>query len=556
MLLSFWSNQQRNASCWNLRSNIPGTANRYTPGKLITGHRISMQRPLHTRTSVFCSMLLFLLFSCLFLQESLVQAQPATSTPRELSDQLNRLLNDDQYQNAIWAVKVVDLETEKILFEQDAEKSLMPASNAKLYTTAAALDLLGPEYRYETRLYRDGPIENGVLKGNLIVRGSGDPTIGERYAKGDPAMVLRNWARALRNLNIKRIEGDIIGDDDLFDDLLLGYGWSWDDEPYYYSAEISALTFYDNSIQVILEGQHLNMPAKLRWEPFNTSYVDVTNNTRTVHPDSSDDIDYIRPRNFNTIEAVGKIYPTEIDTSYITVSNPTRYFVHVFREVLVQEGISVSGRPVDVDVLSIKPNYDSPRTSELLVHRSPPLSEIIVILNKESQNLYAELLLRTIGVNQPVKISANDDEPTSAEMGILAAKETYGRARVDTSRIKLLDGSGLSRMNLVTANMTSNLLSYMWHHDSLHVRQSYYNSLPIGGVDGTLEDRLRRGSSYQNVRAKTGTLTGASALSGYVSSAAGTPLMFVLMCNNYTVKTSAVRRTQNAIVTLLSRYTR
>ncbi|MFK7849157.1 MAG: D-alanyl-D-alanine carboxypeptidase/D-alanyl-D-alanine-endopeptidase [Rhodothermales bacterium] len=479
-----------------------------------------------------------------------IQAQPTTAALAELQEKIAKMLGEEQFDNAIWGAKIVNIQSGEVLFEQHAEKSLMPASNAKLYTTAAALDLLGADFRYETVLFSDGPIQNGVLKGNLIIRGSGDPTIGARYVDGDPALVFRNWARALRNLNITQIEGDIIGDDDLFDDLLLGYGWSWDDEPYYYSAEIGALTFYDNSIRFILEGQHVDEPGKLRWEPFNTSYVDVVNSSITVHPDSSDDIEYSRRRNFNTIEAIGEIYPAEIDTSYITVSNPTKYFTHVLREVLVQEGIVVKGRPVDVDELSIKPKYN--RAEQLLVHRSPPLSEIIVILNKESQNLYAELLIRTIGVLMPV--AGKDKETSSAEMGVFSAKETYGRARMDTSLIKLLDGSGLSRMNLVTANMTADLLKYMWNHRDKEVREAYYNSLPIGGIDGTLEDRFRRSPTFRNVRAKTGTLTGASSLSGYVSTAAGTPVLFVLMCNNYTVKTSAVRRTQNAIVTLLARY--
>ncbi len=480
----------------------------------------------------------------------MLQAQPITKSREALQARIHELLNDEQYKNANWGVKVIDLATKDVIFARHTNKSMMPASNAKLYTTAAALDLLGPDFRYETILYTDGAVEDGVLNGNLIIRGSGDPTIGDRYAEEDPTLIFRNWATALKDLGIRQITGDIIGDDDLFDDLSLGYGWSWDDEPYYYSAEISALTFYDNSIRFILEGQQEGMPAKLRWDPFNTDYVDVVNRTVTVHPDSSDDIDYSRPRNFNTIEAISEIYPAEIDTSYITVSNPTKYFTHVLREVLVQEGIVVIGRPVDVDDLSIKP--EKRMLEQLLIHRSPPLSEMIVILNKESQNLYAELLIRTLGIHAPVPGLEPDD--SSAERGVMSARETYGRALVDTSRIKLLDGSGLSRMNLVTADMTANLLTYMWDHPNRAVQQAYYDSLPIGGVDGTLEDRFRRSPTYRNVRAKTGTLTGASSLSGYVSSAAGTPLLFVIMCNNYTVKTSAVRRTQNALVTLLARY--
>ena len=489
-----------------------------------------------------------------FLPVTFVAGQPTTTSHLELNDKITEYLEADEYSNATWALKIIDLSTGNVWFEQNAGKSMMPASNAKLYTTAAALDLLGPDFRYETGIYTDGELQDGVLRGNLIIRGSGDPSIGDRYVDGEPEAIFRKWAEAFSRLGIRRIEGDIVGDDDLFDDLSLGYGWSWDDEPYYYSAEISPLTFYDNSVRFILEGQQLDMPGKLRWEPFNTSYVDVVNHTRTISPQADDDIDYKRDRNFNTIEAIGEIYPTDIDTSYITVSNPTKYFTHVLRYVLVQEGIAVTGRPVDVDDLSFKPDYSNGSLDQLLVHRSPALSELVVILNKESQNLYAELLMRTIGIHRPVEQGEDDDPYSSAEMGIASAMETYARARMDTSRLNLYDGSGLSRMNLVTAEMTARLLTYMWNHKDANVRNAYYNSLPIGGIDGTLEDRFRRGPAFRNVRAKTGTLTGVSSLSGYVSTADGTPLLFVMMCNNYTMKTSIVRRTQNAIVTLLSRH--
>ena len=480
-------------------------------------------------------------------------SQSSTSNEKaRLAQSIDALLNEDTYENAIWGVQIIDLDSGETLYERNARKSLMPASNVKLYTTAAALDLLGPSFRYETPIYTDGPMVQGVLKGNLIVRGSGDPSIGGRYDEGDPTQALRAIANTLKNGGLQRIEGDIIGDDDLFDDLPLGLGWSWDDEPYYFSAEINALSFYDNSVQFILEGQRPGMPASVRWNPFNTSYIDVNNQTITLHPDSSRDNEYVRLRNFNTVDVLTQIPANRIDTTYISVSNPAAYFSHTLRTVLIQEGISVKGRAIDIDELSIKPRYDQRRYRQRTVYTSPPLDQIIEVLNKESQNLYAELLIRTLGVHNPPL--NNDPDLTSAEKGIEAAMASFARAKIDTSRIQLVDGSGLSRMNYVTPEMTAQLLTYMWNHPYATVRQAFYNSLPVGGVDGTLEDRMRSGASYRNVRAKTGTLTGASSLSGYVTSKTGSTLLFVLMCNNYTVKTKFVRRTQDAIVGYLSQY--
>ena len=483
-----------------------------------------------------------------------IHGQELPLSASRLGPAIDSLLSSPRYENAIWGIQVIDLETEDQLYELNSHLSLMPASNAKLYTTAAALDILGPSFRFETPIYTDGPVENGVLHGNLIVRGSGDPSIGGRYHENeDPEAVFRTIANTLKNGGLRVIEGAIIGDDDLFEEAPLGLGWSWDDEPYYFSAEISALTFYDNSIQFILEGQRPGMPALVRWNPFSTSYVDVINRSITVHADSSMDNEFIRLRNENRIDVFSEIPAGRIDTTFISISNPTHYFVHTLRDVLVQEGITVKGGAIDVDDLAIKPRYDQRQLRQRTVYTSPPLNIISETLNKESQNLYAELLIRTLGVHRPVPIDA---EPGSTEMGIASAKEMFAKARIDTSRIQLVDGSGLSRMNLVTPEMTARLLDYMWNHPYATVRQAFYNSLPIGGVDGTLEDRFKSNAAFKNVRAKTGTLTGASSLSGYLTSSSGVPLLFVLMCNNYTIKTSEVRKTQDQIVRLLTQYSR
>ena len=476
--------------------------------------------------------------------------------PKDISRAISQLVSVPEYDNAIWAVKIIDLNTSETLYSQNEHISLMPASNAKLYTTAAVLDRLSPNFRFETDLYTNGIVEDGVLHGNVFIRGSGDPSLSVRYPSlnVDPIDALRSWARVLRSQGIDVVAGDLVGDDDFFDDLPLGYGWSWDDEPYDYSAEISALAFYDNTVRFIMRGQRPGRPASLHWEPHQTAYVDVVNQTVSAPMGTKMDEEFERPRNFNTITVSGDIPHGKIDTTYISVSNPTAYFMHVFRDVLIEEGIAVTGRVVDVDELSIKPDYTAKTFEKRAVHQSPPVADIVEIINKDSQNLYAEMLLRTLGVHHPV--IDDDIDPGTAEMGAAAAMVTYAKAGIDTSRVRLVDGSGLSRMNLITAESTSRLLQYMWSHPYASVRQAYYRSLPVGGVDGTLEDRFRRGPAHRNVRAKTGTLTGVSSLSGYVTTSAGTPILFVLMCNNYLQKNSVIRRTQDEIVRLLAGYRR
>ena len=479
-------------------------------------------------------------------------AQSATQTRQQLVSQLERYLDDPTNSNAFWGVKIINLQTNETLYERNADRSMLPASNGKLYTTAAALDLLGPDYTYHTRLYTDGQVEGGVLKGNLIVRGAGDPVVGSRFNKQNPTALFKRWADRLQSQGIRRVEGHLVGDDDLFDDQPLGLAWSWDDEPYDYSAEISALTFNDNVVDIVLHGQRFGEPATMHWQPGNTDYVQVLNASQTVHPDSSKRINLSRARNSNRIALNSEIPLGRIDTVHATVPNPTRYFLYIARQTMIEEGLSFSGQIMDIDDMALKPDYQDGSLRLLDDYASPPLQKTISVINKESQNLYAELVLRTLGVVYPT--ADPDIEPGSAEMGLEAASKTFVKAGIDTSRIHLVDGSGLSRMDLVTPAMTAKLLSYMWNHPDRGVRSTFIASLPVGGVDGTLDRRFRRGLAHGNVRAKTGTLTGVSTLSGYVQTAAGTPLLFVLMCNNHTVKTRVVNYYQNQIVELLAQH--
>ena len=180
---------------------------------------------------------------------------PVARTPDQLGTAIDNILTEAGMDPAWWGIHVVRVDDGRVEYSRESDRSFMPASNTKLYTTAAGLALLGPEFRYETGLYRDGPIVNGVLEGNLIVRGSGDPAIGGRFTDGDRTLTFRNWADALEAAGVDTVRGDIIGDDNLFDDVPLGFGWSWDDEPYWYSAELSALSFNDNTVDIALEGR-------------------------------------------------------------------------------------------------------------------------------------------------------------------------------------------------------------------------------------------------------------------------------------------------------------
>ena len=489
------------------------------------------------------------LFSVLFLGTKNISAQSKARIA--LDDKIETILQSADFSNAFWGIKITDAETGESLYSRNANKSLIPASNLKLYTTAAALDQLGPDFQYSTELYIDGPIQSGILNGNLIVKGSGDPSIGARFSSGDHTEIFRRWASELKAIGIRHIEGDIIGDDDIFTDETLGPGWSWDDELFYYSAEVGGLVYNENCVDFDIVASITGSPATIEWYP-KTDYVTVNNETRTTGRDTKIDEGYDRGRENNDFRLSSLVPLGKTDKESLTVYNATLYFVHVLRETLVDEGIVVSGYAKDVDDLSIKPQYLSDSYQNVVTHRSPPLSEIIKQINKDSNNLLAEQVLRSVAVYSSSAHKNNISGPASFESGVDATKLTLAEARIDTAQIVMVDGSGLSRLNLITPEMSTDLLEFMWNHPNENIKDAFVSSLPIGGVDGSLRYRYRRGAAKNKVKAKTGFVSHARTLSGYVPSKNGKTLAFSLMCNHYTVKTSKVNEIQDRIINYLA----
>ncbi|WP_263788448.1 D-alanyl-D-alanine carboxypeptidase/D-alanyl-D-alanine endopeptidase [Salinibacter grassmerensis] len=483
-------------------------------------------------------------------------AQPVTepqSTRAYIQSVVTDTIDAAPYTGALWGIEVTNVETGKRLFQHNPEQLFTPASTTKLLTAVAALRRLGPSYRYETGLYVDGLVQNGVLRGNLIVRGSGDPTLGGYAQRDDPTAVFRDWADSLRAAGITRIEGDILGDDDPFSDVPLGDGWSWNDVPYSYAAEVNGLVFNGNTIDLEVRGREVSAPGRVTWSPFETDFVRVRNQSRTVPRDSTSDEEYDRPFSENTFTVRSRIHPNEVQEETLTITEPTNYFAHTLRAVLLREGISVAGQGRDVDDAPLKPHYEADSVRRVGTYRSPPLRDIVRIMNHESQNLYAEQLLRTLAVVGPPDTTADDLTVGSAALGALAVRTELSEVGIDTSRVRVVDGSGLSRKNYVRPRAMSRLLTHMWGQAPPDRSAAFYDSLPMGGREGTLEYRFPRGTAARGeMRAKTGTLTGASALSGYVNTPSGTPLAFVIFCNHHLADTEEVRAAQDAIVNALA----
>ncbi|WP_412060172.1 D-alanyl-D-alanine carboxypeptidase/D-alanyl-D-alanine-endopeptidase [Rubrivirga sp. IMCC45206] len=471
-------------------------------------------------------------------------AQP-TSTVGGLADRIDEVLDARAFDDAYWGAYVVDLTTGEELFARNAQRRFIPASNMKIVATAAALDQLGPAFTYKTRLYADGPIQNGTLLGGLVVRGAGDPTFGGRFRDGDALGIFREWADSLRALGVRRIQGPIVGDDDVFDNVHLGQGWQWDDLKWYYGAEISGLQFQEGTVHVEVRGTTPGQRARITASP-DYGYVRFANQTTTTDGGSIQE-GYDRALSDNVFTVSARVPAGRTETEDLSIVNPTDYFVSTLIGVLRDQGIDVVGEGVDVDEWGRRPRYE--RLTRVATHTSPSLAAIVEQTNTDSNNLYAEHLLRTLGAY----VYRGADLPTgSAFAGWEAAKPFMLRIGVDPETFRVADGSGLSALNRVTPVGIVGILRGMYQHPDRATKDAFWNSLPVGGYTGTLRNRYRGGDARGNVRAKTGYISGARTLSGYVTSASGHVLAFSLLCNNYTVRTSRVNQAQDQIVELLA----
>jgi D-alanyl-D-alanine carboxypeptidase/D-alanyl-D-alanine-endopeptidase (penicillin-binding protein 4) len=440
-----------------------------------------------------------------------------------------------------WGVMVTSLAHNDTLYALNARKLLIPASNMKVVTLAAAADALGWDYRYETRLFGGGPIASGTLNGDLIVVGAGDPAIGDR--DGSAARLFAQWADDLHARGIETIAGRVVGDDNAFEDEPWGAGWSWDDLGEAFAAPTGALQFNENAVQLaIAPAASVGAPARVTLAP-DGSALEVQSLVSTGGAGSAPSVERRRLPGSARLELRGSV---AIDAAPIlltvAIDNPTLFFASALRNALIARGIAVRGRAVDIDDLSDPPVRS---TTPLVTYRSAPLSELAMRLMKNSQNLYAETLLKTVGAVRGTGSVAG---------GRAAAGSVLSGWNMPSDGLVQADGSGLSRYNLVTPEMLVAILTHVDRDDRL--RDPFEAALPIAGVDGTLATRLKGTAAEGTARAKTGAMTGVRSTSGFVESADGEPLVFSIIANNFDVPAAVVVQTEDAIILRLAAFRR
>jgi len=417
------------------------------------------------------------------------------------------------------------------LYALNAGKLMMPGSAMKIVTTAAAAERLGWDHRFETRVVTSAPIESGVLRGDLIIVGGGDPGISER---ADQPGAMRAMARQVREAGITRIEGGVIGHDDLFDDQALGEGWTLDNLPYGYSAPVSALMYNEGSVDLVIRaGAAEGDPVSIEVQP-EGSGLQIDNRLITVPETGTGALTLHRLPGSSRVTVQGQI-PAKAAPFVRTASvdNATTFFAAAFRHALLAEGVQVTGDAVDIDDFVSKPDVTEARP--IATRMSLPLSELATSMMRVSQNQYAEMLLKSIGGRRTVQ-------------EILTGWGLPGDSYI------VADGSGLSRYNYVTSDAIVGILQKM-HADPTHA-SAFSQTLPVAGRDGTLSRRLAGTAAAGKVRAKTGTVDNVRAIAGYVETADADILVFSIIANNFNVSNAVVDAAADKALIRLATYTR
>ncbi len=478
------------------------------------------------------------------------QAQPPPPIPfgpktlPELQTLISEIIAKPQLAPAMVGVKVVSLDTGRVLFEENSGKLLRPASNMKLYTVAAALDKLSPDYRFKTFVYSTRKLDaSGVLRGDLMIQGRGDPTFAARFNNGDYLKAINDLAARIASAGVKRVEGDLVGDETYFVGPKYGSGWEWEDLTWYYGAEISPLTVNDNALDLFIKpGRDVTALAVITTGPPDP-LLTIVNKVMTASKGTKRELNIYRGLGENTVTIVGNIAIDDPGyTGAIAISHPALLFMYLLRTALAQKGVVITGKSrttgtVNQPAIPLIPELANtmgaplPKIQlEITTFESPPFSLIAAQTLKPSQNLYTELILRTLGTMTLPPPTMPPIRQTSENLGIEAVKAFLKTAGIAAESLRFDDGSGLSRSDMITADATVQLLTFMNKHRYADVFRA---ALPIAGVDGTLRNRMRRTLAENNVRAKTGSLSSAASLGGYVTTAAGEKLAFAIIVNNY-----------------------
>lgn len=485
-----------------------------------------------------------------------VAIQPPGPDVLDLRDRIDRIVTSNRWSHARWGVLAVSLDRGDTLYSRNPHESMAPASNVKLITSAAALHHLGADFRFRTWALAEGPISGGVVEGDLVLYGTGDPTLSDRYHQTELGP-FREIAQGLRKSGVEAIAGDLIGDGTYFSGPEIAPSWDPADLTEWFAAPVSALSFNENMISLRIEAAGwVGAPPRVQTLPIGASVL-VQNEARTVagRPDRYSRIGVVRQSHAEPIRVLGQIQLGSPEVwREMTVSNPPLYAVTMFQRALEEEGIEVYGRtrslqgPLDSPLASRTvwgPGFGGPTPPQIMAeYTSPPLTELLEVVNNESHNLFAEAVFRSVG-------AAGQGDASFAGASNAVTDFLVDVVGAPRPGIQIMDGSGLSGANRVSASLFVRLLTFMASTDQW---ESFRETLPEAGNRRELP-RMFGSPAAGNLRAKTGTIAGVSALSGIVRSASGERIAFSIIANDVR-STSSAKNIENRIGVALAEFGR
>ncbi|MCX7017611.1 MAG: D-alanyl-D-alanine carboxypeptidase/D-alanyl-D-alanine-endopeptidase [Candidatus Sumerlaeota bacterium] len=475
-----------------------------------------------------------------------LDAQTTLTLP-QVGGAIRELLSTSGLGGATVGVYVLDVRDGAVIADINSTAPVAPASCNKLFTTAAALSLLGPDYRFTTELYADGKIANGKLRGDLIVRGGGDPSISGRFEtdKRDLTRQMRDWAELLRARGILRVTGRLVADDTIFDREYFHPSWYPKERGEWYEAEIWGLSFNDNCVDILWSGADL-LPgdkARMTLNPAG-SFAKITNAVKVIARGRTGSRYYLRTEKSNDILATGTIAVDFTKEDSASVHNCPLFYLSVFRDVLTSAGIVVDGK--DTLITPSRAASYRNRALKLGARQSPPLGEIIKVVNLNSQNFYADMLAKTLGRE---KLGSG-----SFKAGCAVIRDFCRRNGLECATQKIDDGSGLSARNRTTARELAEVIRLI---DQGSLRETWRASLPVGGQRGTLKSRFQETTETRAIAGrlwgKTGLIGGVRSLVGIARNDSGHEMYYAIVVNNFKSDASVVMKFIDSAALILAR---
>ncbi len=495
--------------------------------------------PIRTLNSIQSSIYLGLrLCSGLLLLQVCLPAKAQLLCPAQLGGAIAPVVTNPQFRRAHWGI-LVQTEQSQTLYAQNAEEFFTPASNAKLLTTAAALTRLGPQFQIRTSVYQVRQSNANILR----VVGRGDPSLTD--------LQLQDLAQQIRDRGITQVDRLIL-DDQYFRGDAINLTWEWEDIQTGYGAVANSLIVNQNAIGLTLVPQRIGEPLQVVWEePSMGQHWQINNRSHTVAPDQPEFLQVGRTANPLILQVEGQLrVGSAAEPIAISVPQPAAYFADRFRQALNAAGIQVKQTQI-VDAsdahgsgvhASDTQSVQLAQAIEIAAIESVPLTELLVETNQESNNLYAEAILRSLGANQVSQSSS------SLEAGLDSVKAALTQIGVNAEGYRLSDGSGLSRRNLVSPTALVETLQAMRRSP---YASAYRDSLAVAGVSGTLRNRFLGSSVQGQLQGKTGFLSGAAALSGYLQPPNYSPVMFSIMVNGFDLPIGEVQEAIDRIIEIL-----